>query len=207
MGIMNRFGPHLLFELGDSKSQADKILTMHMTGAEASKSFGWACFRRNYEDIRAKTFWALKHANNITKNLPINADGEYQKHKHLNIKTYAIKSKASGHSMFSRGFEGTNLRLVIASNSKRMIACYFGEYLNLSGLILQYRNGYPMTYLCERCSKKKSSHICNGCGSSYCSHCCRPCKECKQDFCLTCFKVPPDLAYSVHNWYFHRDAR
>ena len=172
--------------------------------SQRSRARDWKEFSLNYEDIKEKTIWAYKNSGVIQDNFPRTKKGLIYKNRHQTIKEYSRKVAPSGQSLFSRGFEGTNYRLVVASDTQANISCRYGEHLNLSGSPLLYRDGYPKSEHCEFCKQASPLDLCVLCGRWFCHSCGQLCEKCNRSYCLDCCTKLEPLIYSNHDWLFHR---
>lgn len=203
--IFNRFGPYDLFK-GSSPNLNEVLSVLKQLQKESSchGARAWKIFAENYTDIVKITKWVVKNITSIAEVFPRSKNGEIPKNRYLLIREYAPNVSPSGQSLSSSGFEGTNYRIVLASDSDRQFVFRIGEYLNLSGTLLHYRKGYPKSSTCDVCKEHKPVGICTVCGRSYCRDCSALCGPCETRFCSICYQKQGCLKYSAHEWYFHR---
>lgn len=204
--MAGQFGKVILFEcLNSNQMKVNDYLKKLKKQSNKSKKRGWKIFFKYYDDILNITLWTFNNIEYVIKDFPLTKSKQIYKNRQLLIKEYEKASTAAPQRLGSRGYEGSNYRIVIKSDEKRKLACYYGEFLNLSGFLLSYRDNYPKVSTCELCNNGAPSGVCSVCGKWYCDACSSFCKECEKTFCLSCDEKQPFLAFSAHGWYFHRD--
>lgn len=203
--MFNQFGPFHLFNFTDTDfSVAFDALTQLSEQGKGSKAKSWKIYYKFHENLSLLVPWVHSNIKEISEVFPLTKGGKIYKNRHLLVKQYEEAKTSSPQGLGSRGFEGTNYRIVVRSDNKRKLACYYGEFLNLSGFPLNYRDSYPQNSICEICGNHKSVGICTICGRWYCENCNVDCEECRNHFCTTCDTKHGVLSYSAHEWYFHR---
>lgn len=203
--MFRRFGPFDLFSLADkTDSKLKEAIDDLFQRAKKSKAKGWKVFVLHKDDIEQLATWAFSKRKQIAREFPRLKSGDIYKNRHLIVKQYDENIAPSGQSLFSHGFEGTNFRLVIASDKDRQLKCQFGEHLNLSGTPLMFREGYPMAEHCAFCNSTELHLPCQLCGHWYCKNCSFTCKTCGHEMCISC-STPNAPNMSAHNWYYHRN--
>lgn len=206
--MLNRFKPIILFSSATADFRSCLVTIKGFYDAnQRSRAKGWKVFVEHYEDIALKAEWAFYSVQSILQHFPTTKEGKYCASRHLLIKEYEKGKDSSGQSLASRGFEGSNFRLVMASDKDRNISCQFGEYLNLSGSVLEFRERYPEVTICECCGKQPAVTICIICGKCFCKKCGTLCKKCRHMFCRNCSSPWGVLGYSEHEWYYHKNSK
>lgn len=202
--MLRRFGPLDLFVLTDkSAAKITETMAELLQRGQKSRARGWKVFVQHSENIRELTLWAFENRKQITREFPSLKSGEFCKNRHLIIREYGENATSKPQSLSSRGFEGTNFRLVITSDNDRQLKCRFGEYLNLSGTPLKFREGYPKEEKCAFCDNSKLQQPCNICGNWHCQQCTFKCEICGNEMCVSC-ATPKKAVMSAHEWYYHR---
>ena len=203
--MYRQFGPFKLFDFSNPHVSAlESSLESLFSNCDKSKAKGWKFVSQITNNLEQVARWTFNYRNEIAREFPHTKDGHIWKNRNMLIKQYGYNVKSSGQSMGSRGFEGTNYRLIVASDSNRTLLCRYGEYLNLSGTLLFFRDNFPEIEICEICQNDDSKGLCTLCGRWYCQQCSHTCEACNQTICKSCAtKNGPTM--SAHMWYFHRN--
>jgi|GEM_PF-4394134 len=202
--MLGRFDPIELMQLDnrdklDLETEVDRILAP-VTG---SRRAGWKMFVSHRDDIVRRVQWILDHAPSIENEFPRTKAGIYIKNRHVLVKQYAKSRQATGQSLFSRGFSGSNYRLVVSSDNQRVLSCRWGEYSNLTGYVLRFRKSYPKARNCDLCHASDRLRLCVTCGCWFCAKCSYHCQDCDSEACSVCGESIDDLLRSPHDWYYH----
>ncbi|MHB8111124.1 MAG: hypothetical protein ACYDHW_13960 [Syntrophorhabdaceae bacterium] len=201
--MFQRFGPFDFFSLNNSGNiNLDTVFKDLLDQRKGNNGKGWTALQGYLDDLRIIAQWVYDNRKEIMTEFPRNKSGLFKKNKHLVVKQYGQNVQPSGQSLFSRGFEGTNYRLVIASDVDRNLKCRYGEYRNLSGLPFNYREGFPNKDYCDLCHGRPSYGICTICGQWYCCECSFICETCGKEVCIGC-GTPNQPNVSSHEWYYH----
>jgi hypothetical protein len=202
--MFNRFGPFEIFSIPNHELRdLSSVLKDIQSIGEDSRASIWKVFSSHTDSILQVAEWVQRHADRMVEHFPRTKSKLIYKNRHLLIKEFQNLKNTKGKSLGSRGFEGSNLRLVIASNAERNLSCAVGEYLNLSGNLLPYRPEYPTVDQCEICIKQKPKEVCSICGRWACKKCGLKCEQCGNWICSVCNNTSDDN-HSPHYWYFHR---
>jgi len=201
-----RFGKHDRFtEHTSRKSVLKRNLAALTDQATVKRGRLWKYVAEQMPRISALAHWSLERHREWDHYLPVLKNGRRQRHRHLLLKEFTYVMPAKGVGMFTaRGIEGSNLRLTLDVDGEGMWRCRFGEYANLSGLPLQYHDGYPEATRCETCEKNGKLVLCGICSRWTCSRCVATCNECQHVFCSNCDQSFCDVSHPAHVWYFHR---
>ena len=202
--MLNRFGPIDLFNLQDAKIETIELsLKTLLDKAKDSGSKSWKFFFQQIIDMEVMSQWVFNQRDMISRAFPKTKIGQVYKNRHVLIKQYGNNARPSAQSLSSRGFEGTNYRLVVSSDADHNLNCKYGEYLNLSGFLLLMRDSYPKPSHCEICNNGSPVGLCITCGNWFCLSCQFSCESCHNKFCISCARRNGPNP-SAHHWYFHR---
>ena len=203
--MFQRFGPFDLFSLTKSKrSDLESSLEVLFENCKKSTAKGWKVLKQNRQNIKVLSHWTFSKRQQIVYEFPRTKSGHIYKNRHILIKQFTDNVQPSGRSLYSRGFEGSNYRLVVASDKERNLKCRYGEYLNLSGFLFNFRDDFPKSKHCEICNKEASIGICIPCGQWFCKSCQFICNSCNHEMCVSC-STGKSPNVSVHEWYYHRN--
>ena len=200
--MIRRFGPFNLFSLNNlGNINLDRAFRDLLDQRKGSMAKGWTALQERLEDLRTIAQWVYDKRKEIITEFPQDKSGLFKKNRHLIVKRYGENIPPSGQNLSSHGFEGTNYRLVVASDVDRNLKCRYGEYNNLSGLPLSYCDGFPTKDYCDLCHDKPSYSLCTICGQWYCYECRFVCETCGKELCLGC-GTPDRPNKSAHEWYY-----
>lgn len=195
--------PFVLLRDGDNIALAEENLEILRSESLRGRTAYNKLITSHIEEIRTLTVWALDNFDKLKQCFPKTKSGNYSKNSNLLVKEFCEIKAPSGQTLSSRGFEGTNLRMIISIENGKL-CLKVGEYPNLSGKILTYRNDYPLLEQCEICNTANASTFCSICGKSVCKQHISNCQECNTNVCATCDSKKEGLLFSAHHWYYHR---
>jgi hypothetical protein len=200
-----RFKPFSIF-LEDDNNKVDIATVLSNFRSETKKGNAkhWIVFDNHFNDIISIGQWTASNFECIKNVFPVTKNGEIKKNRHVLIKQFAYLQTPTEPWLGSRGFEGSNLRLIISSTKERKLICRVGEFPNFSGFILDYREKYPLQESCELCSSSDILTLCKICGKWSCQNCGFNCSKCNHWICKDC-NNEKELVTSEHQWHFHKN--
>ena len=197
--------PYALFSLTQSiELQLTSSLERLAEECTKGRSRYYKMIQRHFEDIDKTSQWALMNQEELVKYYPRTKRGDIKQNSHQVIREFISLSGPANPWMGSRGFEGTNLRIVLKSDKEGQIELVVGEYKNLSGKLLSYREGLPYQSSCQICSSELVSGNCRVCGRTHCDKCNHLCIECGNAVCMFCHNGFGEGWCSPHHWHFHK---
>jgi hypothetical protein len=200
-----RFKPYTIFEENEKrKVDVSSVLSNFCSSTRKGNANHWIVFDKHFNDIISIGQWTADNFEFIKDVFPRSKSSEIYKNRHVLVKQFAYLQTHTPPWLGSRGFEGSNLRLVISSTKERELICRLGEFQNFTGFVLDYRDDFPMHERCELCSSTNTLKLCRICGRWSCKDCSVDCNKCEKWICEEC-DTEKDPFTSEHQWHFHKN--